>query len=443
MAEKLVDEEKYVECYVFVDNSNLWIAGQKSQTLKDADADPRYRVDHGKFLHTVIDGRVLAKAFLYGSKPPPNDSVWTRARDSNFEVKLFDRSIVTGKERAIEPAMACDITATLFQHQANSSVEAIFIVVTGKIDLKHTIDTLLLLGAQVELWSWERAMAREFKQLANKNPLFEGNLLDNIKDSFSYTAFMNTRLCNLIKPECSIVFREIPEGKSSLYELAHVMQRLMRLFYVTSIPCTRGKQDLVFEFSKTKPELILKLLKKMDLEYEPCDYPTYYTSKLPVENFKLQHTNRFESEKVVLDDNFYQNLEPFLLTQSTEESSESGNDDSETPEEDDCWLTVIRKNVDKIELIKRQRQIPCKWEEHCSSGTSCRNHHSEKELDLFRRHPKFNFRYWKTRPCPNSASPHKTGTCIFAHSPEDSWCLICHMYAHLASECKFRKTSKE
>ena len=53
----------------------------------------------------------------------------------------------------------------------------------------------------------------------------------------------------------------------------------MRLFYVTSIPCNNGKQDLVFEFKKTKPEVILNLLKKMDLEYAACDYPTYFSSK--------------------------------------------------------------------------------------------------------------------------------------------------------------------
>lgn len=193
----------------------------------------------------------------------------------------------------------------------------------------------------------------------------------------------------------------------------------------------------MFQFTKTKPECILKLLKKIDLEYEPCDYPTYRTSKQPMENFKLELTNRFESENVEVDENFYQNLEPFLLTQSTDESSELvGIDDSETPEEDGCWLDVIHKNVDKIESIKRQRQIPCKWKEHCSRGTSCRNHHSEKELDLFRRHPKVNFRCWKTRQCRNLSLPHKTEMCIFANCPEDSWSLNCRMYAHLTSECR-------
>ena len=442
MMERLEDEDNYVECYVFVDNSNLWIEGQKSIELKDAIADPRYRVDHGKFLHEIVGGREMAKAFLYGSNPPPNDSVWSSARRNNFEVKLFDRS-VTGKERAIEPAMACDITTAFFQHQANSIEEAVFIVVTGKLDLKHTIDMLLQQGAKVELWSWKSAMAREFMQLANKVGSFEAKLLDEIKGSFSSTAIMSTRQCNRIKPECAIVFREVPESKSYLFDLANVMHRLMRIFYVTSIPCARGKQDVVFEFPKTKPAVILKLLKKVDLEYEPCDYPTYESSKRPMENFKMQLTNRFESEKVELDDNFYQNLEPFFLAQSIEDGlASTSSEDVETSEEDDCWITVVSKKIDKIEWITRQRQIPCKWKEHCTNGTTCRNFHSDKELELFCRHPKVNFRFWKTRMCSNT-SQHKHETCLFAHSSTDSWCLICRMYSHFTSECKFKQSSEK
>lgn len=54
------------ECYIFVDHSNLWIAGQTAQAkkLKDADSDSRYRVDLGKFLHLLVRDRHLSKAFL-------------------------------------------------------------------------------------------------------------------------------------------------------------------------------------------------------------------------------------------------------------------------------------------------------------------------------------------------------------------------------------------
>lgn len=74
--ERQLSQSNYVECYVFVDHSNLWIEGQKAQKVKDVDHDPRYRVDLGKFLTIITKNRQLSKAFLYGSVPPPNDSVW-------------------------------------------------------------------------------------------------------------------------------------------------------------------------------------------------------------------------------------------------------------------------------------------------------------------------------------------------------------------------------
>jgi hypothetical protein len=70
----------------FVDNSNVLIEGRrfaemirKGRPKLGAFVDDRYEVDWGKFLYVVKekDTRALAEVpFLYGSRPPPNDSVW-------------------------------------------------------------------------------------------------------------------------------------------------------------------------------------------------------------------------------------------------------------------------------------------------------------------------------------------------------------------------------
>ena len=46
-----------------------------AKKLVDANRDPRFRVDLGKFLSLVAKDYHISKAFLYGSVPPPNDSL--------------------------------------------------------------------------------------------------------------------------------------------------------------------------------------------------------------------------------------------------------------------------------------------------------------------------------------------------------------------------------
>ena len=272
--ERQLSQSKFVEC--FVDHSNLWIEGQKAQDVKDIDHDPRYRVDLGNFLNITTRNCQLSKAFLYGSVPPPNDSVWKAAKEKNFEVKVFQRS-GSGKEKELDVAMAHDITKTLYEHiYINCCRNVTFIVVTGDRDLKPPIEDSLEKGIPVELWSWEKAMSREYKQLANSHPLFQAKLLNTIQKDFSYTAFMSARRDRQVNPARAIVFREVPKGKRFIYNFANTIFRLMRLFYFTHVLCEEeGKCDLIVEFPKTKPEIVLGMLKKLNLSYEPCSYPEY------------------------------------------------------------------------------------------------------------------------------------------------------------------------
>lgn len=72
------------KAYVSVDNSNVWIEGKKVAGRLRNPSIPlngRYRIEYGKLLQHVLDGRDLAAVpKLYGSKPPPNDSVWYHHR---------------------------------------------------------------------------------------------------------------------------------------------------------------------------------------------------------------------------------------------------------------------------------------------------------------------------------------------------------------------------
>jgi hypothetical protein len=82
MPDAVTDEAR---CVILVDNSNVFIEGQKFSAHKKGvkrgltdsrdPQDPSWRIDFGDLLDFMADGRDTIAAILVGSEPPPNDSV--------------------------------------------------------------------------------------------------------------------------------------------------------------------------------------------------------------------------------------------------------------------------------------------------------------------------------------------------------------------------------
>ena len=432
---------------MFVDDSNLWIAGMKVQgkKLKDTDIDTRYRIDLGKFLNLVTEERHISKAFLYGSVPPPNDTVWKAAREKNFEVKTFQRS-GSGREKELDVAMGSDITETLFTLPYTEGV--IFVTVTGDRDLKSPIEKVLKQRIQVELWSWEDAMAREFRHLATLDRLFTPHTLDKVEQSFGYTTIMSTREKKDIDPAHAIAYKDVPKGKQFLHEVVAHINRLLRLFYITSVKSqTEGKRDLIVEFPKSKPELVLSLIRKLaGFEYQPCSY-VEYKHQLQQQNYEIETKNRFEilsklDDSSIDTDSLLDVVESSMsleLNDVTPEEEEEPIESSAAAGSDpDDWLTVVRREAGKRTLKKKRSEMQCRWGDHCSKASECPCKHTKEEKQAFARWPKIPFKFLKTREC-NKLDKHVTTEqqkrCSFAHVPSDSWCLKCRIYGHLTNDC--------
>jgi len=98
-------------CVVLVDNSNIFIEGQKhSARLKGIPADgvtgkqpcdPSWRVNFNELLQELAGKRPIHKAILVGSRPPKNDGVWVAAGKQGFEVIVHDRS-ADNREKAVD-----------------------------------------------------------------------------------------------------------------------------------------------------------------------------------------------------------------------------------------------------------------------------------------------------------------------------------------------------
>lgn len=100
--------------FIYVDDSNMWIEAKKlaaKQGNFKCVEDPRLRMDMGKVAEFVSKGREIACHNLYGSEPPPRDTVWEKMKKCGWKVKLSKRSLLTNKEKQVDHRIVKDITA--------------------------------------------------------------------------------------------------------------------------------------------------------------------------------------------------------------------------------------------------------------------------------------------------------------------------------------------
>lgn len=162
---------------LYVDNSNVWIEGMhvsavetgmapdiwSAQTNKICDTD--WKLDFGR-LFTFAGGHRedVKRAVLFGSRPPPNDSVWEAARRQGFEVVVYERN-VRNKEKKIDT----DVVATMMQ----DSYELLDVkndemtLVAGDADYVPMIEKLKARGIAVHIVFWEHA-SREVREVASR-----------------------------------------------------------------------------------------------------------------------------------------------------------------------------------------------------------------------------------------------------------------------------------
>jgi uncharacterized LabA/DUF88 family protein len=120
-----------VSCVILVDNSNVFIEGQKFsarrknvfRTATDSrdPQDPSWRIDFGHLLTFMAEGRSILAAILVGSEPPPNDSVWTAAKRDGFEVLTYERGY-KGVEKEVDTEIVARGTEIICDHKSGGVI---------------------------------------------------------------------------------------------------------------------------------------------------------------------------------------------------------------------------------------------------------------------------------------------------------------------------------
>lgn len=140
----------------FIDNSNVFIEAKRIARVHyayDPDQIFRLRVDYGKLLDVAREGRDIGATVLVGSRPPQADSLWMRLEGMGVEVRIFDRSVHTGREKGVDAELVNAIRDVMEEN----STPGIIALLAGDGDYASTLERAIKRGWKVELYFWSNA----------------------------------------------------------------------------------------------------------------------------------------------------------------------------------------------------------------------------------------------------------------------------------------------
>ena len=366
--------------FIYVDDSNMWIEAKKLAANKlnlKCVEDPRLRLDIGKVTDVIANNRKVAWGILYGSEPPPIDSVWQKIRERGWKVITAQRSSFTGKEKQVDHQMVADITALV----SGCIVKGKIVMVSGDADMIPAISKSLQMKWSTEIWMWGNGVSNALKQLAEENPgLMSINILDSRLEEVTFTNF--TFGATKIPDTRSVIIKDIDFTPDETWQ-KKLGEKLGWPFQICMIGPEKLQnpmdfKDVILIFSNARAKdnkdfemhYFDKIFGDLDREYpgKILNYPAYRKQFDRQEDICL--ANRFEAL--------------LSLDEQLSEESFSGDDvpssygaikEIDEDDEKEQFQVVRRKQQKKTQKYS----ILCKWRSKCKRGLKCQYHHTDDE----------------------------------------------------------------
>jgi uncharacterized LabA/DUF88 family protein len=151
------------DCLILVDNSNIFIEGQKysakqkgvvKSAVSDRDpCDPSWRINFANLLQHLANGRKIIDAILVGSRPPKNDGVWESAKHNGFQVSVFNRS--GGEEKSVDTELVARGTEII----CSTPKPHILVIASGDRDFIPLVNVAHRKGWEVEMCAFSSAFS--------------------------------------------------------------------------------------------------------------------------------------------------------------------------------------------------------------------------------------------------------------------------------------------
>ncbi|MBE3048844.1 NYN domain-containing protein [Candidatus Bathyarchaeota archaeon] len=373
---------------IYIDNSNLWIQGQKTfaewQSHRDP-LDPTWRFDVGRLKAVLLENsgllpeeeELLVTVKLYGSTPPPVDSVWKAIESHNVEVNTFARSSWTGREKEVDAEIIADSVSDA-SDDYHDAVGSVFIIVSGDRDIARAVQKIShKYQLKVHVWSWKNALSSIYSQRQASQVAV--HVLDNhLNDiGFHETAFRLDR--NILDPHSIVVIDALP--KADEIRDFRVNLRISTYQYVSK---GKGTQNLIiipaFAHRMTYNE-------KADLFREASGkLRALGLVVIPYQEYKQRHGG--EPDIILETSNRFEELPGGKPAIATDSHDGDNGDEHDEPADDGDGYTEIKKHAKKqqerLKIIEQKSRSRCDWRVYCRQNLECKYGHTKPEENYFR-----------------------------------------------------------
>lgn len=371
---------------------------------------------------------------LYGSEPPPIDTVWEKAQQNGWNVNCKSRSSITGKEKQVDTQLAVDITKTALKTPIEK--QGSIIIVTGDADVIPALDEVLEEESwNVEVYMWHHALSSKIQDYARNYDRVVVQYLDNYLENITFTN-MKFHISNQevwkVVCEYGVMFSMKPKAFPNqiptdwwIKQIESIAQWPFQFFWYDDVDHDHVQQmeasnTLVLVFKsdhvagKFDQQRFLEDIKNYDIPY--------VIEAREFQKNNPKETDHFQLEQIgLLSENDLDNGYDFLYSSESEESTEEEYDEEMSPKPESCW-----------------------YGKHCHYGLDCHFVHTENEKAYFHSRPGGRGNpYRKVKPCKFYEQGHrcrkKREECDGAHGEEDTFCLACTNYAgHYTGKCPYK-----
>ena len=409
--------------WVFFDDSNVWIEAKKLASLKrgyKTKEDHRIRISIGALIEVVSRRRrKIVTSILYGSEPPPIDTVWKKAEDYGFIVKSHGRSKGTGKEKKVNSNLSADLTEVAIEHKGENGV---IVLVAGDADCIPPIMKALDRGWNVEIYMWNHAISNEITRLCeNHSNQLRKFTLDEHLDKITFTekelSLKGCREAAIKDSGVVLHLRQQKVDEDLERKIENISQWPFQYFW------------LVDRHDERKNDVVILYFREGERKFDVTEFVKIFNKHFPLYSAQpyLQYAQQQDNEMRRLISTCI-NVEAALGKETDKEITD---EESSTINEDEPFK-LVEYNV------KRRNQRfseHCKYKFCCQRGNKCEYYHTSEEKDEFKRRVEGKS-LRKTTLCKHHPKCQRTKEeCNFAHGDKDAVCLKCCNRGHLTDNC--------